>query len=70
MGFHGHTHGRFIGARSYMYQNGRMCCGLMTCQHQLADVNPGDGGLCLIPGSHKANFECPFVHEQGPDIMT
>jgi ectoine hydroxylase-related dioxygenase (phytanoyl-CoA dioxygenase family) len=25
-------------------------------QFQLADVNEGDGGLCVIPGSHKANF--------------
>ena len=25
----------------------------------LADEGPGDGGLALIPGSHKANLPCP-----------
>jgi ectoine hydroxylase-related dioxygenase (phytanoyl-CoA dioxygenase family) len=29
---------------------------------QLTDVNPGDGGFCCIPGSHKSNCPCP------PDI--
>ena len=23
------------------------------------DVTEGDGGLCVIPGSHKANYPCP-----------
>ena len=33
--------------------------GLTVVAWQLADVNPGDGGLVLIPGSHKCNFACP-----------
>ena len=36
-----------------------MHCGLTVVAWQLADVNPGDGGLCLIPGSHKGNLPCP-----------
>ena len=36
-----------------------MRCGLISFQYQLSDLNPGDGGLCLVPGSHKANFPCP-----------
>ena len=36
-----------------------MHCGLTVVAWQLADVNPGDGGLSLIPGSHKCNFTCP-----------
>ena len=32
---------------------------MIVCQFQLADVNEGDGGLCVIPGSHKANFPLP-----------
>ena len=68
--FHGTTNTIFNGARFYAYQNGRMRSGLITCQYQLADVSPGAGGLGLIPGSHKANFKCPLVHEPGLDIMT
>ena len=33
--------------------------GLIVCQYYLTDANPGDGGLCVIPGSHKSNYECP-----------
>ncbi len=33
--------------------------GLTVVAWQLADVNPGEGGLCLIPGSHKGNYACP-----------
>ena len=29
------------------------------CQYQLTDVNEGDGGLGMIPGSHKMNFRLP-----------
>ena len=32
---------------------------MIVCQFQLANVVEGDGGLCVIPGSHKANFKCP-----------
>ena len=56
---HGSGNFTFNGSRFYAYQNGTMRCGLINCQYQLNDVNPGDGGLCVIPGSHKANFACP-----------
>ena len=41
-----------------------MRCGLIVCQFYLTDVNEGDGGLCLVPGSHKANFRFPM--DRGP----
>ena len=56
---HGYGQAEFNGSRFYHYQNGAMRCGLINCQYQLTDVNPGDGGLCVIPGSHKANFTLP-----------
>jgi ectoine hydroxylase-related dioxygenase (phytanoyl-CoA dioxygenase family) len=59
LGLHGHGAVNFSGSRFYAYQNGRMRCGLINCQYQLADVNPGDGGLCVVPGSHKTNFPIP-----------
>ena len=61
---HGSGNMTFNGSRFYAYQNGTMRCGLIVCQYSLADVNSGDGGLCVIPGSHKANFACP------DDILT
>ena len=49
----------FDGAQFYHYANGEIRTGLAVFQFQLADINPGDGGLAVIPGSHKANFKCP-----------
>ncbi len=58
---HGSGNVAFNGSRFYKYQNGQMRCGLINCQYQLTDVGPDDGGLMVVPGSHKANFLCPEV---------
>ena len=37
----------------------------------LTDVEPGDGGLIVIPGSHKSKFERPEdLLTPGPDVLT
>jgi hypothetical protein len=59
LNLHGDGQVNFNGSRFYTYHNGRMRCGLINCQFYLSDVNPGDGGLCVIPGSHKSNYPCP-----------
>ena len=56
---HGSSGPGFDPSQYYIYQNGQMHNGLTVLSFQLTDVNPGDGGLCLIPGSHKGNFSCP-----------
>jgi hypothetical protein len=61
---HGSTHHQFFGAAYYIYTNGQMRCGMVVLQYQLVDVEEGDGGLCVIPGSHKANFPCPSAIRQ------
>lgn len=69
---HGSGQADFNGSRFYAYQNGTMRCGLINCQYQLNDVNPNDGGLCIIPGSHKANFHLPTdisSYEADQDIV-
>jgi ectoine hydroxylase-related dioxygenase (phytanoyl-CoA dioxygenase family) len=43
----------------YHHHNGRMLCAGVTVAWQFADVNPGDGGFALVPGSHKANYPTP-----------
>lgn len=64
-GAEGHTlHGGGGGpgrrpAWTYSCVNGVVECNLITVMYQLADINPGDGGLICIPGSHKAGFVCP-----------
>jgi hypothetical protein len=49
----------FDGSQYYIYKNGIMRCGMVSYQFQLADIAPGDGGFCCVPGSHKANYACP-----------
>ena len=46
--------------------------GLTVVSWQLTDVNPGDGGLCLVPGSHKCNFALPLelrTYEQHQEFV-
>ncbi len=58
-GLHGHTARLVDGAQNYNFANSQFRSGLTVFQYQLADINPGDGGITVIPGSHKANFKCP-----------
>lgn len=44
---------------AYHHQNGKMFCGGVTVAWQLRDVNPGEGGFGIVPGSHKANYRTP-----------
>jgi hypothetical protein len=44
---------------SYFFKDGRIYTGLTVVEFILADEGPGDGGLCVVPGSHKANLRCP-----------
>ena len=51
-GGHGFSGPYFNGECYYRYANDEMRTGMLVCQYQLTDINPGDGGLGLIPGSH------------------
>lgn len=56
---HGSSGPGFDPHQYYIFRDGRMHNGLTVVAWQFADVNDGDGGLCLIPGSHKGNYPCP-----------
>ena len=56
---HGSSGPHFDPNQYYIFRDGRMHNGLSVASIQLTDVNPGDGGFALIPGSHKGNFACP-----------
>ena len=68
----GRLHGNFDGA-SYFYREGKIFTGLTVIEYMLADEGPGDGGVCVVPGSHKANLICPddmARWEQYQDFVT
>ena len=56
---HGSSGPGFDPHQYYIFKNNQMHNGLTVVAWQFADVNEGDGGLCLIPGSHKGNYPCP-----------
>ena len=43
----------------YFSQDGRIYCDFFVVFFYLTDVMPGDGGLVVIPGSHKSDFLRP-----------
>lgn len=44
---------------AYQFKHGKMRNQLLTVGMQLSDAGPGDGGFCVVPGSHKSNFPIP-----------
>ena len=54
----GMLHGNFDNA-PYFYRESKIFTGLCVVEYLLADEGPGDGGVCVVAGSHKANLECP-----------
>ena len=46
-------------SEAYFFKAGRIYTGLTVVEFLLADEGPGDGGVAVIPGSHKANLSCP-----------
>jgi ectoine hydroxylase-related dioxygenase (phytanoyl-CoA dioxygenase family) len=44
---------------AYHCQHDTIRCHLLGCNVILTDHNPGDGGFCIVPGSHKSNFKMP-----------
>lgn len=44
---------------AYTCNHGTIHCSLLGCNVMLADHNPGDGGFCVVPGSHKSNLKMP-----------
>ncbi|MCH2661552.1 phytanoyl-CoA dioxygenase family protein, partial [bacterium] len=46
-------------SEAYFYKNDKIYTGLTVVEYLLADEGPGDGGVAVVPGSHKANLACP-----------
>ena len=48
-----------IHRNQFRYHGGRFMCGQVNVLMALTDIEPGDGGTVVIPGSHKSNFIHP-----------
>jgi ectoine hydroxylase-related dioxygenase (phytanoyl-CoA dioxygenase family) len=48
--------GKFQPHLEYSFRHGTMYNMLLGCTVQLCDHDPGDGGFCIVKGSHKANY--------------
>ena len=44
---------------AYTCHNGNIRSALLGCNVMLTDHDPGFGGFCVVPGSHKSNFKMP-----------
>ena len=53
------TTGTYNPHLAYSYVHGTIQCALLGCNVMLVDHNEGDGGFCVVPGSHKSNFKMP-----------
>lgn len=53
------TSGEYNSNLAYTCHNGSIRSALLGCNVMLVDHNPGDGGFCVVPGSHKSNFKMP-----------
>ncbi len=65
----GHTlHGggveRHNFSEGYFFKNNRIYSGMIVVEIPFADEGPDDGGLALIPASHKANLPAPAALRQ------
>mmetsp|Transcript_24706 Transcript_24706/g.36225 ORF Transcript_24706/g.36225 Transcript_24706/m.36225 type:complete len:387 (-) Transcript_24706:28-1188(-) len=52
--------GRYNPHLAYNCFRDTLHCALLGVNVFLSDVNPGDGGFCIVPGSHKSNFAMPM----------
>ena len=46
-------------SEAYFFKDGRIYTGLTVVEYLFADEGPGDGGVAIVPGSHKSNLPCP-----------
>ena len=53
------TSGEYNPHLAYTYNHGMIRSALLGCSLVLSDHNAGDGGFCIVPGSHKSNFKMP-----------
>jgi len=63
----GQPSGAFNPELQYRFANNEMWTSLLAISVQLCDHNPGDGGFCIVRGSHKLNLPVPEAMATGVD---
>jgi ectoine hydroxylase-related dioxygenase (phytanoyl-CoA dioxygenase family) len=53
----------------FRYHDGDFHCGQINVLVAFDDIGPGDGATMAVPGSHKQNFEPPFLKEQRGETL-
>ena len=53
------TSGNYNPSLAYTHTHGFLQCALLGCNLMLVDHKAGDGGFCIVPGSHKSNYKMP-----------
>jgi ectoine hydroxylase-related dioxygenase (phytanoyl-CoA dioxygenase family) len=53
------TTGQYNPHLAYTCHQNQIHCSLLGVNVMLTDHNGGDGGFCVVPGSHKSNFKMP-----------
>jgi len=61
--------GRFNPTLQYRCMNGEIYNSLLAMSVQLSDHNAGDGGFCVVRGSHKSNFAVPRSFVDGGGVL-
>lgn len=59
------ANGRMNPTLQYRCENGDFYNSLLGMSVQLSDHNPGDGGFCVVRGSHKMKFALPDAFKHG-----
>merc|ERR1711865_538399 len=59
------SEGQFNPTLQYRCMAGTMFNSLLAMSVQLSDHDAGDGGFCVVSGSHKANFPVPRAFLDG-----
>ena len=63
--------GEFNQHLQYTVRGDRIFTTLLAASVSLVDTVPGDGGFCVLPGSHKSNFATPAdLAQVFPDYAT
>jgi hypothetical protein len=53
----------------YSFRDGKFACAGFIALWTLFDVNPGDGGFAIVPGSHKSNLPVPKPFQKRDAIV-
>lgn len=71
-GFPSRDPDRFNHELQYRSVQGQLWNTLLAMSVQLTDANQGDGGFCVVRGSHKLNYAVPpsFAHGDDPEFLS